>query len=70
MVSIYVVYFNSIHLSRESLLLLRNAIAAHSFTRIIDLVQNILGNDITGANDTDTDGYRGSIAAKPSPCSR
>lgn len=53
-----------------SSLLLRDAIAAHALARIVDLIQDILCGQIAGADDTNANGYRGTIATKPPPRSR
>lgn len=55
---------------RKHLLFLCDAVAAHALTRIIDLVQDILGGDVSGANDADSDGNGRPIVAQPASCGR
>lgn len=46
-------------------LLLGDAIAAHTLARIIDLVQHILGGNVSRANDANTNGNGRPIVAQP-----
>lgn len=50
---------------REGILLLGDAIAAHALARILELAQDIIGDNIAGADNTSTDGERCSVAAEP-----
>lgn len=48
-------------------LLLGYAITAHPLAGIVQLVEDILGGDITGADDAHADGNGCSIATEPPP---
>ena len=47
--------------------LLGDAIAAHALAGIVDLVQDILGGNVAGADDADADGDGGAVATEPPP---
>jgi len=53
---------------RVAILLLRDAVAAHALTRVIDLAQDILSDDVTGADDAHSDGDGRAVPTEPAPC--
>lgn len=52
---------------RENLLLLGYAITAHPLASIVEFVQDILRDDVAGANNTHAHGDGRPVAAEPSP---
>jgi len=52
----------------DDLLLLRDAIAAHTLARIVDLAQDILCDDVACSDDAHSNPDRCTITAKPAPC--
>lgn len=51
----------------KSSLFLGDAVAAHAFTGIVNLAEDILGDDVGGADDTYANGNRGPVVAQPAP---
>ena len=53
---------------RVAILLLRDAVAAHALARVVDLAQDILSDDVTGADDAHSDGDGRAVPTEPAPC--